>query len=427
MAIRYRTVVTLLLVVTSVSVVGSTTAAGPGPTGIDIAPRVAPTLATVSVSGSGCNSNVEVVETAFLAFVVPITGTAQTVTPASSGEWSAVFPMPQAPAYVIATCDGVSSSPIAVAPNDVLVGDLIYSSLTLTDVVITTSPLVDGSEFAIFDPSGNVLGTTLAAFGTATVHLPRSLGPAQVIAVGLRQQDPGIPQLPYVPIARRIQLPLPTQTSVVAEPRVTNVGGSATVSGNCSGSPRLIVTAQAAGWYDIPPVFLDTVLATDLSGSWTTSLTMPKVPSTVNVLCTQGNVTESAATLISPAEGLMSLIGQRDGSGVIVTIPNAISPERMAAFTSTGATVPIAILGNVTGGVQVRVEPSGIPVRIVIVGIESLGENANARQTSRVQGWSVDVGTIAGAASISGLAPARRGSVLGTACRPQPAIRIPLP
>lgn len=427
MAIRFRAVVTLLFVVTAVDLVGPTTAAGPGPTGVSISPRVAPTFAIVTVSGSGCGSSVDIVETAFLAFAQPKSEITQTVTPGSSGAWSAEFPMPSAPAYVIAKCDGISSTPIVLSPNDVSVGSMTYSSLSPTEIEITTSPLVDGTEFAIFDQSGNVLGTTLTAFGTATLRLPRSLGPAQVIAVGLRQQDTGIPQLPYVPIARQIQLPLPSQSSVVADPRVTFAGRLVTASGNCSGSPRLIVAAQAAGWFDIPPVFFDVLLQPDPAGSWTTSFLMPTVPSTVSVLCTQGNVTESAATLISPADGLTQLIGQPDGSGTVVMIPNVISPERMAAFTATGRPVPIAILGTVNGGVQVRVEPQGIPVRIVIVGIESLGENANARQTSRVQGWSVDVGTITGGASTSGLAPAQRVSLLGTACCPQPAVRIPQP
>jgi hypothetical protein len=109
--------------------------------------------------------------------------------------------------------------------------------------------------------------------------------------------------------------------------------------------------------------------------------------------------------------------------GVLVTIPNAQSPERLTAFTATGAPVPIAILSN---GVQARLQPTGFPERIVIVGIESLGQNANARQNSRVQGWSVDVGAIADGASTSGLVPAERISLLsGLACCPQSAIRIP--
>ncbi len=312
--------------------------------------------------------------------------------------------MPPAPAYVVATCDGVASAPVVVAPSDVLTGNMSYSALTPTEIEITTSPLVDGSDFTIFDMSGHVLGTAVASVGTATIRLARSLGPAQVIAVGLRQQDPGI-ALPYVPFARQIQLPLPSQPSIVTTPQVTAAGDSVAASGDCAGSPHLIVTGRAAGWFDIPLVYVDELPVADASGGWSTVFPMPPIPSTASLLCTHGPVTDSAATLISPSDGLISLSGQQDGSGVIVTIPNVISPERLAAFTATGGSVPIAILDSI---VRVRLEPPAFPLRIVILGIESLGENANARQNSRVQGWSLDVGTIASGITTSALAPAER-------------------
>ena len=122
------------------------------------------------------------------------------------------------------------------------------------------------------------------------------------------------------------------------------------------------------------------------------------------------------------------LSGERDGSGVLVTIPNVISPERLVAFTAGGAPVPIAIEAIVSNGVQARLGPQGVPVRIVIVGIETLGENATARQNSRVQGWAIDVGSITDGVSTSGLVPARRLSLpSGVACCPEPAVRLPMP
>ena len=137
---------------------------------------------------------------------------------------------------------------------------------------------------------------------------------------------------------------------------------------------------------------------------------MPSIPSSVTLLCTESNLTESDVTLISPSDGLMQLSSQRVvAGGVLITIPNVLSPERLTAFTATGGPVPLAILGN---GVQVRLQPTGFPERIVIVGIESLGENANARQNSRVQGWSVDVGAITDGVSTSSLVPAQRLSLL---------------
>lgn len=398
----------VLLILDSVSSIGPAVAGGQ-PTLTTIVPRVASTAAMVTVSGQGCFSAVDVAETAFMFPGHPKSVDHQTVVPDSSGAWSAVFSMPPAPAYVTATCDGVSSEAIVVAPNDVFLGNMSYSALGPAEIEITTSPLVEGSEFTVTDSSGGVLGTAVAQFGTATVRLPRSLGPAQVVALGLRQPDPGIPELPFVPIALRIQLPLPSHPSVVAEPRVAVTGDIVTASGNCSGSPRLLVTGRAAGWFDIPPNFVDEFLPVDASGSWVTSFPMPSIPSSVTLLCTSGNLTESDVTLISPSDGLTELNPQRDvNGGVLVTIPNVLSPERLSAFTATGASVPIAILGD---GVLARLQPTGFPERIVIVGIESLGENAIARQNSRVQGWAVAVGAINDGVSASGLVPAERLSL----------------
>ena len=207
----------------------------------------------------------------------------------------------------------------------------------------------------------------------------------------------------------------PSQPSVVAVPRVSFAGDPVTASGNCAGSAHLLATGRAAGWLDVPPVYVDEFPAVDASGGWSTTFAMPPIPSTISLLCTHGPVSDSAAVLISPSDGLIPLNAQRDGSGVVVTIPNVISPERLAAFTATGRSVPISILNN---SVRVRLQPHGIPVRIVIIGIESLGENAMALQNSRVQGWSVDVGAITDGAATSGLAPAQRLSVLIDLPRP---------
>ena len=202
-----------LLIVCSLGSIGPATAAGGAPRP-SVTPRIASTGTMVTVSGAGCYSTVDVSETAFMAPSHPKSVDHQTVVPDPSGAWSTEFSMPSAPAYVTSTCDGVSSPAVVVAPNDVFLGIANYSALTPAEIQITTSPLVDGSEFAVFDSSGNVLGAAIASFGTTTGRLPRSLGPAQVIAVGLRQPDAGIPELAFVPIARQIQLPLPSHPSV---------------------------------------------------------------------------------------------------------------------------------------------------------------------------------------------------------------------
>ena len=108
---------TPMLVVTSFGFVGATPVVSE-PLGMNIAPRVAAASSLVNVSGAGCSSEVDVVETPFLFGDPSEVVSSQTVTP-SAGAWSSTFPMPRAPAFVIATCDGDSSFPIVVAPNDV--------------------------------------------------------------------------------------------------------------------------------------------------------------------------------------------------------------------------------------------------------------------------------------------------------------------
>jgi hypothetical protein len=213
------------------------------------------------------------------------------------------------------------------------------------------------------------------------------------------------PSAGAAPISRQIQLSLTSQPLIAVTPRVSSSGSLVTASGDCAGSPHLRVIGRAAGWFDIPPVYVDEFPVPDAAGHWSSMFPMPAIPSTVSLFCTQGSTLDSASTLISPIDGLSSLSVERDGSGVIVTIPNVITPEQLVAFTSSGASVPIAILDTT---VRVRLQPPGVPVRVIIIGIESLGENAEARQTSRVQAWSLDVGIIDAAIPISGLAPAQR-------------------
>lgn len=212
--------------------------------------------------------------------------------------------------------------------------------------------------------------------------------------------------------AEMIQLQQATPPFLVAGPHVTAVGKPVTASGNCVGSTELSVTGGAAGWYDVPPVYLDEFLFPNARGDFSTSFPMPPTPSTVVLWCTQGLVAETAVTLISPSDNVRSLVGNSGVGGVTVAIPHLISPERLAVFTATGQSVTMTVLDN---GLQVLLESSVFPVRIVIVGIESLGENANALQNSRVQGWSVDVGALTDGASTSSLAPAARLRLLGWA------------
>lgn len=399
------------------------------PIGVQVSPRVAPTNTNITVSGSGCTSQVHVVATAFLFPGSPTVPLDTLVMPISTGSWTTTFPMPNAPAYVLATCDGMQSSPpIVISPNDVDTGAMSYFTFTPAYVEIVTSPLENGSEFAVFDEVGNLLDSAIAEFGIGTVRVPRTLGPATVRAIGLRAQDSGI-SLPYVPFSRTIQLPLASAPSIVVAPRVATSGSPLVATGNCVGTPRLIVTGRPAGWYDVPPVFVDADQATDANSNWTATFPMPVIPSRVTVRCTNGGVTEVVEALVSPSAGdIVQLTAEPSDTGTtIVTIPKPAPFGPFEAFTPTGVSVPLVILNAST--MRVELSSVGNPGRVIIVGFENLGENANARQVTRVQGWFVEVPArpvpINGGIPIDGLLPAQRIDLLGLAgnCCPQPAVR----
>ena len=402
--------VVTLLVVTSLGLIRPAAVASVR-LGVTVAPRVAPEGTAVTVSGGSCSSSVDVVEATYLGYP-PAVVTSRTVVPDSTGAWSTEFPMAHGATYVVATCDGVSSAPTVAAPSDVLaVPTLTYTEFTSTDIEITTSPLVDGSDFTIFDRSGNVLGSALAKYGTATVRLPRSLGLTSTIAVGLHQKQSDI-DLPYVPFVSKLFLPVPSQPSIVVDPPVAAIGDPVTASGNCAGSPHLTVEGQPLGWYDTPPVYVDEFPVPDDSGNWIASFPMPAIPSNPVVRCT--GVAGVSGTQISPSENLIPLIGEPDGSGMIVTISPLAEGSALRAYTANGVRVPMAILEvdpETRTRVRARVELPGVPVKIVFIGVEYLGENAGARQQARVQAWSLDVplvGAITDGASTSNLEPARR-------------------
>ena len=117
---------------------------------------------------------------------------------------------------------------------------------------------------------------------------------------------------------------------------------------------------------------------------------MPVLPSTVQLQCSNGAVSESRIELVSPAAGdLVPLTPTADGSGYIVAIPKASTTPPLAAYTLTGAPVPLPVVADQP--VTVRIEPAPGLAGVVILGIEELGENAEALQVSRVQAWLVDL------------------------------------
>jgi LPXTG-motif cell wall-anchored protein len=248
-----------------------------------------------------------------------------------------------------------------------------------------------------------LLGSSVVGGGSATVSLPRTLGSATVLAVALRQQDPGI-ALPYVPIAQLVQLPLSASSEMQVNPRVGAPGTTITVSGACAGTPRVIIAGRPGGWYDVPPVYAD-VVALPSNGPFSLTAPMPVLPSTVRLLCTSGGVTEIVQQLISPATGdLVQVFAIAAGGGYLVSIPAVVSPQLLAAFGLTGDAVPLSVVAT-SAVVTVRLEPPVGVSDVVIVGLETLGENAEARQNVRVQGWTVHLSGAVAATSTTSTAP----------------------
>ncbi|HEX5590870.1 MAG TPA: hypothetical protein VFX65_11325 [Candidatus Limnocylindrales bacterium] len=370
--------------------------AGPGsvalaaPAGVVVAPRVAASGTSVVASGSGCAAPAHVTVTGFLFPAPPALVTDVTVPAAVDGTWQATFPMPAMPAYVLVECDGVTSAPVVIAPSDVDAGSLGTSSVTTTQVVISTSPLVNGSTFAVFDLDGDEIASSTVAGGVGSVTVPRSLGPATLLAVALRQPNLGIP-LPWIPLALRVQLPLPSATTVEVDRHVATAGESVTASGTCAGSPQLTVAGRPAGWYDAPPVYVNVVPPLDGAGHWSATFPMPVLPSTVTLRCTSASVIDVVAVRISPSAGaLPSIVPTVAGSEAEVAVPNTAFQDTLLAYTADGVPVPLSISPAGLGFIG-RLPLAPNPGRIVLVGVESLGENAIALQNSRVQAWTVDV------------------------------------
>lgn len=200
-----------------------------------------------------------------------------------------------------------------------------------------------------------------------------------------------------IAIATALQVAVPVaaparaaSSTLDVNPRVGAPGSTITVSGTCSGTPRVVVEGRPGGWYDVPPVYAD-VSALPPNGPFSFTTSMPVLPSTVRLICTVDGLTEFVQLLISPATGdLATGFATAADGGYLVTIPGVVSPELLAAFGSTGDPVPLSIVAT-SPAVTVRLEPAAGVTDVVIVGMQDLGENADARQVVRVQGWAVNL------------------------------------
>ena len=173
-------------------------------------------------------------------------------------------------------------------------------------------------------------------------------------------------------------------------PRVSPAGTGVTASGTCATSPRLQVFGQPAGWYDIPPKYVDDVLTIDSGGSWFTQFPMPSLPSTVVVSCSDG---PTPAVPIAPSfDPPPGAPASRDADGYIIDVQRVSQPDALEVFTASGAFVASTeVLRQQVGegwSVTLHTSPAWPNAQVVVLGFESLGENATANQVTRVQAWS---------------------------------------
>lgn len=181
-----------------------------------------------------------------------------------------------------------------------------------------------------------------------------------------------------------------TPGPVQIAPRVSPVGTSVTAYGTCTSSPRFQVIGQPAGWFDTPPKYVDVVLAIDSAGWWFTEFPMPSLPSTALLSCPDG---PTPAVAIAPSfDQPPGVAAQRDADGYIVDVQKVSQPDALEVFTASGEPVASTDLLRQPIGegwsVTLHVTPAWPNSKVVVLGFEALGENANANQVTRVQAWS---------------------------------------
>jgi hypothetical protein len=180
-------------------------------------------------------------------------------------------------------------------------------------------------------------------------------------------------------------------TTLAVTPRVAPSGADVMATGRCSGAARLTVTVRAAGWYDVPAVVVDVSPTPDSLGGWTASFPMPAVPSQVRAECTWSGGRDVVVVPVAPSAGdEPAAFPRADGDGYLVDLPNAVDLDMTEAFTAAGQRVELTVVSRGSTA-TVRISPAAGALRVVIIGTEFLGENAEARQVTRVQAWTVDI------------------------------------
>jgi len=208
--------------------------------------------------------------------------------------------------------------------------------------------------------------------------------------------------------------------TATATPRVAAPGAAVRLAGECAGSGVTVVfRGQPAGWYDAPVVFAN-VTPPIAAGRWSVDVTMPATPATIDVTCIQNAVPTFASTRVAPS-GLPTTLPQvTSGEAADLTLPTNAYPESVEAFTDAGVPIPL----TVTTGYTVRVTPPSGAGHVVIVGTESLGENANALQNNRVQAWSAPVRDLVAPTTTTTPAPSTTVAATVPSTAPAPSTTV---
>ena len=345
------------------------------PTDVVVTPVIGPAGSPISVSGAGCTGDVTVQVLAWL-----ITGgdlevlEEVVVTPAATGVWAATITTPERAARVEARCDGVTSTPVAVTGVEASRGSLGYAVVRGDELVIAKDGLVDGTAFRVVTTSGELLGENIVQDGGAEVVLPRSVGPAIVVALSVQLIE-WVEPPEQIASAEDVTLPFAEPPTVVAEPRVATPAEQVSVSGDhCRGDVSVSAFGHSEGWDHVPQRYLSAAPEPDETGSWSLTMPMPGEVTFLDVDCVVGGVRAVAWTVVGAANGTSrptTVTLTADGA-VIDVDPTWASFLPFEAFTLAGE--PVA-LTTVPGD-----EPSfvvqGRPGPILLVTAEQFGENA---------------------------------------------------
>jgi hypothetical protein len=337
------------------------------PTSVVVSPAVAPVGTPVEVTGAGCAGPVDLDVRGHRdpGGVVEVLRT--TVQPQADGTWSAVFDMPDVAAYVAVTCDGQTPLPPVVAPSGVA-RDVTPGRIVGDQFVVGVGGDVDGSVFELRTETGELFASAPHVAGRATVVVPRTHEPRDLVALRLRQGAADGVDLPYVAEASTVQVPSAVSPALTVSPRIAPAGATTTASGRCEAAVRLTVTGQPESRHDVAPTFLDRTVPIS-AGRWSVQFPMPAEPSHVTVSCATDWSPEPTETIIAPTGATVDALGfpDADGTGWLLHYsPRCLGPTQ-EAFTPDGAPVPLRYVDD-----ELLEVPVARPGPVVLLGEDEL-------------------------------------------------------